>query len=77
MSLCKYCSRPSVTALSAGELPVCEWHYVDHVDVECLRASLLGDIDEFGRIVECREIQLAVKKTHPKLYEQLSEYFAV
>ena len=74
---CKKCKRKAITAIDAGETPLCAYHYVKQEDEECLKARLQSDIDEYGKIKEHKEIQLQIKKQKPKLYEQLKDFFEV
>ena len=74
---CKKCEKKAVTAIDAGETPLCGKHYVAQADEECLKSSLLNDISCYGKIKEHKDIQLEIKKQRPKLYEQLEGYFEV
>jgi len=74
---CKKCKNKAVTAINAGETPLCAYHYVEQEDNECLKARLQSDIDEYGKIKEHKEIQQEIKKHKPKLYEQLQDFFEV
>lgn len=74
---CKKCSKKAVTAIDAGDVFLCAYHYVKQEDDECLKARLQSDIDEHGRIKEDKEIQKEIKKQRPELYKQLKNFFEV
>ena len=74
---CKKCGKEAVTAIDAGETPLCAYHFVKQEDEECLKSSLLRDIDEHGKIKEHKEIQLEIKRQKPELFEQLKDSFDV
>ena len=74
---CERCNKKAITATEAGERPLCAYHYIEEEDEACLEAILGEDIDEHGKITECRLIQLEIKKQMPKLYKKYEGYFDV
>lgn len=74
---CKKCKKRAVTAIDAGKIPLCAYHYVKQEDEGCLRSYLKEEIDSHGKITECKEIQLEIKKQKPKVYHEFKDYFSV
>lgn len=74
---CKKCNKKAVTAINAGDTPLCAYHFIKQEDDECLVSRLKEQIDEMGKIMEEKEIQLEIKKQKPKVYEYLKEYFSI
>ncbi len=74
---CQKCGKDAVTAINAGETPLCPFHYIEQEDEECLKALLCQEIDKKGKIDESKEVQLEIKKQKPELYNSLKYYFEV
>lgn len=74
---CQKCDKDAVTAINAGETPLCPFHYIEQEDEECLKALLCQEIDKKGKIDESKEVQLEIKKQKPELYHSLKYYFEV
>ena len=70
------CDHPAVTAIEAGDKPLCGYHYVLQEDEACLKAHLQADIQEFGTIMEHPDIQAWIRRLRPQLYQQLRDYFS-
>lgn len=71
------CRKRAVTAIEAGQTPLCAYHFVKAECEECLKALLVQEIEEKGKIAESKEIQLEIKKQKPSLYSSLKKYFSV
>ncbi len=74
---CKKCGKKAITAINAGETPLCAYHYIEQEDEECLKALLEQEIEEDEKITEPKDIQLEIKKQKPSLYFSLKEYFSI
>jgi len=76
---CKICGKKAVTiiVIKGNEVHLCAKHYVKQKDEECLKWNLLGDIYDYNKIKELKEVQLEIKKQKPNLYESLKQYFEV
>ena len=74
---CMKCGKKAITAINAGETPLCPFHYIEQEDDECLRAYLRHRIDEIGKIDEPIEVQLEIKKQKPEIYNYFEGYFEV
>ena len=49
---CKKCKKKAVTAINAGDMPLCAYHYVEQEEESCLKSLLQHEIDEEGKITE-------------------------
>lgn len=77
LTKCKICGKKAAKIVEGGETQLCAKHYVEQEDEECLKADLQMDIEDHGKIIEPKEVQLEIKKQKPALYEQLKDYFEV
>lgn len=77
MLKCNKCGKMAVTAVDSGDTPLCAYHFVIQEDDICLRALLMGEIYEKGKVTECKEIQMEIKKEKPKIYEDFMQYFDI
>ena len=71
---CSKCSSASVTRTAKGD-NLCGTHYVASEDDACLLAHLQSDISLYGKIMEPRSIQRAIKRMRPEVFSQLEPYF--
>jgi len=77
LGVCAKCSRSAQTAIQAGEVPLCAYHYVEQADEECLRSRIQSGILSAGKVDEPKKIQKEIKRQRLRLYSEFQDYFAV
>jgi len=71
------CNQNAVITINAGETLLCAYHYIKLEDDNCLKSMLQEEIDEEGKISECKEIKLEIKKQKPAIYNEFRMYFEI
>ena len=74
---CRFCDKPAVTTIGMGDTVACAEHFVANFSEPFLAATLQEQIRSAGKILECKEIQVAIKERLPAYYEQFKDVFDV